>query len=196
MKLVNRFIVTVSICCLSIALTALAAEKLDSGLKVGDNAPAFDPTHVSGPDRGTTACPMCKYGDGQGVMIWLNTDDLTDATTIATRFEREIQAKGAENMRAFIMYMNPGGKSEKEVKKMLTDFTSAAGLNQVAVTYIPNPTDKETAGLYKINADPQVKNTVLVYHARKVVEKYVNMPASDANLDRIVATIDHAAKSN
>lgn len=196
MKLVSRLVVIVSVFCLSIALTALAADALDSGLKVGENAPAFDPTHVSGPDRRTTACPMCKYGDGQGVMIWLNTDDLTDATAITRRLEREIQTKGVEKMRAFIMYMNPSGKPEKDVKKMLADFTSAAELNKVAVTYIPNPTDKETAGLYKINADPRVKNTVLIYHERKVIEKFVNMPATDANMDRVVATIDHAAKSN
>jgi len=196
MKLVNRFIVTVSICCLSIALTALAAEALDSGLKVGENAPAFDPTHVSGPDRGTSTCPMCKYGQGQGVMIWLNTDDLTDATAMAKRLEHEIQAKGLDKMRAFIVYMNPSGKLEQDVKTILADFTKAAGLKNVAVTYVPNPTDKETAGLYKINPDSTVKNTVLVYHKRTVVEKYVNMPATDAEMDRVVATIDRAAKSN
>ncbi|CAN5551877.1 hypothetical protein BH09PLA1_BH09PLA1_23080 [soil metagenome] len=195
MKLANRMVMGLTMLCLSIGVTALAAEALDSGLNVGENAPAFDPTHISGADRGTSACPMCKYGDGQGVMIWLNTENLTDAAAMAKRLEREIQARGVERMRAFIMYMNPGGKSDKELKKMLGEFSSTAGLQKVAVTFIPAPTDPDTAGVYKINADPKVKNTVLVYHQRKVIEKHVNMGSTDAEMDQIVNAIDRAANA-
>ncbi|HSV72959.1 MAG TPA: hypothetical protein VLH79_04300 [Chthonomonadales bacterium] len=31
--------------------------RLTSGIDVGAPVPAFNPTHVWGPDRGTTACP-------------------------------------------------------------------------------------------------------------------------------------------
>lgn len=31
--------------------------KLASGLELGSPIPAYNPTHVAGPDRGTTNCP-------------------------------------------------------------------------------------------------------------------------------------------
>jgi len=34
------------------------AAGLDSGLKVGEHVPAYNPKHVAGPDKGTTACPV------------------------------------------------------------------------------------------------------------------------------------------
>ncbi len=43
-----------------------------SGLSVGENCPAFDPIHFSGPDEGKTRCPMCSYGFDQGIIIWWN----------------------------------------------------------------------------------------------------------------------------
>ncbi len=48
------------------------ASAYSSGLEVGSNCPAFDPLHISGVDAGKKACPMCKYGYGKGIMIWIN----------------------------------------------------------------------------------------------------------------------------
>lgn len=33
-------------------------EKLASGLDLGQTLPAFNPVHVTGPDRGTNTCPV------------------------------------------------------------------------------------------------------------------------------------------
>lgn len=30
----------------------------DTGLKVGDAVPAYNPIHVAGPDKGTNTCPV------------------------------------------------------------------------------------------------------------------------------------------
>ncbi len=30
----------------------------DTGLKVGDEVPAYNPIHVAGPDKGTDTCPV------------------------------------------------------------------------------------------------------------------------------------------
>lgn len=34
------------------------ADQLKSGLNVGDDTPAYHPTHITGPDAGTTVCPV------------------------------------------------------------------------------------------------------------------------------------------
>lgn len=43
---------------LLLATTALAEQGVVSGLKIGDRAPAHNPTHITGPDAGTTICPV------------------------------------------------------------------------------------------------------------------------------------------
>lgn len=45
------------------------SKEIQSGLNVGDESPAFDPQHAWGPDKGSHACPMCKYGYHPGVMF-------------------------------------------------------------------------------------------------------------------------------
>ena len=42
----------------------------------------------------------------------------------------------------------------------------------IEVTFIPSPTDVETAGAHNIN--PKVENTIFIYRRRKVVEKFIN----------------------
>lgn len=37
---------------------ALAEPALQSGLAPGDRAPAHNPNHITGPDAGTTTCPV------------------------------------------------------------------------------------------------------------------------------------------
>ena len=41
-----------------LATFAVAGEIVDSGLAVGANIPMMHPTHISGPNKGTTACPI------------------------------------------------------------------------------------------------------------------------------------------
>ena len=143
-----------------------------SGLAIGADCPAFDPTHVSGPDKGKSACPMCKYGKGQGIMIWWNKDNLDELSIFASDMEKAIGQAGFAKLRLFIIYMNPQGKSVSEVENMVHRFSADNKLEKVAVTFIPSPTDTETAGPYHIN--PEAENTIFVYRRRKVIEKFIN----------------------
>lgn len=47
----------VSFSVFTLASLLVALEEPDSGLGVGDTVPAFNPIHVTGPDKGTTKCP-------------------------------------------------------------------------------------------------------------------------------------------
>ena len=173
-------------CLSSLALaTVAAAAVLSSGLGIGSEAPAFDPQHVWGPDKGSHACPMCKYGSLQGVLLWVNTDELEDAGRIAARLEREIRERDPKRLRAFVIYTNPGGKPIREVEDLLTSVAEKASLRQVAVTYVPSPTDPKTSALYRINPDRRVRNTVFVYRKRRVVDKFVNLEADEISLQKL-----------
>lgn len=166
----------------------------DSGLAIGKDCPAFDPYHVSGPDKGTRTCPMCKYGYKQGVMVWVNNDDWESLSTIAIRLEAEINKRGIKNMRAFIIYMNPEERPLDEVMKTLTELSRKANLDRVALTCIPGPADPKSAKLFQINADKEIKNTVFVYKSRKVFEKFINLDATK-DLDNLLLSFEKTLKS-
>lgn len=173
-----------------------SANGLQSGPSIGENLPAFDPRHVAGPDKGTKACPMCKYGYQQGVLVWINTDDFANVTAIAKRLEAEIEAKGFRQLRAFVVYMNPDEKKKEELESFLSSFAEDAGLKLVAVAYVPNPTDSKTSGLYTINPSRDVKNTVIVYRNRKTIAKYINLKATEENLTSLINSVEKSDKAN
>lgn len=155
-----------------------------SGLLVGTECPAFDPTHAWGADRGTHACPMCKYGHRTtGVLAWLGNDDWESAGKLAVFLENWLHQHGTQKFRAFLVYTNPKGHSTTEVIKLLEKFSRKNNLCDVAVLHVPTPTDKPTAFLYGIN--PRSANTVLVYDHRRVVEKFVDLQATPGELQNL-----------
>lgn len=169
--------------------------KLSSGLPVGANCPAFDPLHLSGADAGKKACPMCKYGQGQGIMLWFNHTNVEQLQRLVQSLEKEMQTKGENALRVFLIYMNPMYKdnpnatAEEILKAKLKKWADEQGLKKVAFTWIPSPVDEETAGLYEIN--PKAKNTVFVYKKREISAKWVNIEYDEKTLKTILNELYH-----
>lgn len=168
--------------------------KLKSGLDIGANCPAFDPLHLSGADVEKTACPMCKYGQGQGIMVWFNHTNVDQMQQFVQSLETEMRAKGESKLRVFLIYMNPMYKDNPNVtaadilKGKLKKWADEQGLKKVALTWIPSPVDKETAGLYNIN--PRAKNTVFVYKRRTIAAKWVNVEYDHKTLKEILNALN------
>ena len=164
-----------------------------SGLLVGDECPAFDPTHVWGPDRGKQTCPMCTYGKGNGVMIWTRSVASDTLRKMARFWEAELQKPVGLHpdtgpLKAFILYTNPDHKPARDVQQLLEEFANETGLQKVAVLYVPSPTDRSTAFLYNIN--PAVSITVLGYKKRRIVSRFINPPAMEGQLRRQRSSIE------
>ena len=162
---------------------------LQSGLNLGDNCPAFDPLHLSGADKGKHVCPMCKYGYGQGVMLWFNHTNLDKLKRFAVLLDREIKERGVKKLRVFLVYMNPAYKMNDRTGQIILQgkiekWCIAQNLQQVAMIWVPSPIDEETAGVYKIN--PKADNTVFVYKKRKIAAKWVNIDYSDEFLEEML----------
>jgi protocatechuate 3,4-dioxygenase beta subunit len=167
--------------------------KIKSGLAIGANCPAFDPVHLSGADSGKTVCPMCKYGYGQGVMVWFNHANLDQLSGFAKKLESEIEKRGEKKFRVFLVYMNPfykqnSSSGEEILGRKIRKWCDEQGLKRVAMVWVPSPADAETCGLYKIN--PDAKNTVFVYKKRTIVDKWVNVEYNDDMLSAILQKID------
>jgi protocatechuate 3,4-dioxygenase beta subunit len=186
---------TTTLIILALVTLPAAAQNLSSGPDIGDGCHAFDPYHVSGPDRNTTTCPMCKYGArSQGVMIWLNDADWKSIEPILLRMESEVKSRGLREFRVFVMYMNPNGLSKADLIKEAQAKAKELKLDKVALTCIPSASDPESAAHYRINPDKAVKNTVMVYSKRRVVHKVINLEAT--GLNELMKTCDDLYSRN
>ncbi|MEP7144054.1 MAG: hypothetical protein ABI707_14325 [Ferruginibacter sp.] len=162
---------------------------IQSGLAVGSNCPAFEPLHLSGADKGKTACPMCKYGFGQGVMIWFNHANIDQMKRFAQQLENEMAHRGERNFRVFLIYMNPyfdrnDATGQKILQGKIQKWCEELGLIKVAMVWVPSPVDKKTCGIYNIN--PEAKNTVLVYKKRTIAARWVDINYDDNALQHIM----------
>lgn len=178
---------------ISLILACVLAVPLDSGLRVGEESPAFDPQHAWGPDKGSHACPMCKYGRIQGVLYWVGADPGSDEVrTMAIFLERESARRGGQRFKAYLIYTNPNRDPLPQVDSRLASLGRELDLRHVAVTYVPSPTDRKTAGVNRIN--PRTRNTIIVYRQRRVVEKFVDFEPTVENLERLSAAVDRAER--
>jgi protocatechuate 3,4-dioxygenase beta subunit len=166
-----------------------AANEIKSGLAIGANCPAFDPVHLSGPDKGKSTCPMCKYGYGQGIMVWINHSNLSEMNDFVKRMEKEMIQHGEKKLRVFMVYMNPEYKKYEgsdcaAIQEKVRRWCEKQKLDKVAVVWVPSPVDGESSRLFKINAE--AKNTVFIYKKRKVAAKWVNLDYTEESATAIL----------
>jgi protocatechuate 3,4-dioxygenase beta subunit len=169
---------------------------ISSGLPIGSESPAFSPQHVAGPDTGSHACPMCKYGYNPGVIMFVNTDtDWENVIAVCKRLEEESIVRKSEKFKAYLVYTNPTGLSTKQLETKLKQFTDRLSLKHVAVTYVPSVDDKETEmNLNNINGN--TSNTLIVYNKRLVFDKFINFLPTEKNFRLLFNSVTAAGKSN
>lgn len=163
-----------------------------SGRDIMDESPAFEPQHAWGPDKGSHACPMCKYGYRPGVMFWVSSDaNMGQVEQWASWLEALSAERGDENFKAYLIYTNPGALSREQLETKLAALGRKLDLKRVAVTYVPSVTDTSTdTHLNRIN--PAAENTVIVYNNRKVVDKFVNLGFTEQNARLLKKAVERA----
>lgn len=159
-----------------------------SGVARGELLSAFQPTHVSGPDKGTNTCPVCKYPFNPGVQVWINNDGTQNVTRIVENLEKEARQNVARHLKTFAVFFNPAGRSETAYTAGLKRLASTTRVEYTSIVYLPNP-QAEAVSEYKINTSPEVHNTVFVYRARKVAAKFVNLDGDPRGLAALDAAI-------
>lgn len=177
-------VAVLSILALSLPALTLSEGGLQSGLAKGATVVPFFPKHVAGPDKGTKACPVCKYGYMPGVQVWINADNAGNTANLAKGLERELNVLGLKKVRAFVVFFNPQGKTPDEFGDWVGKLGAQLQLKKVALAYLQEP-DDEAIKAYKINTDAQVRNTIFVYRNRKVTEKFVNFVADKPGLAKL-----------
>lgn len=180
--------VTVAASALALSAFAFAPE---SGLKVGEMVSAFHPKHVSGPHKGTDACPPCTYGNRPQVQVWVNGDNPENVAKIAKRLNAAVNAKKSKELKAFVIVLTDSDKVN-ETKLAIETIAGKTNANDVAMAYLPK--GDEAVKAYKVSTASDVKNTVFVYRNRKVDAKMVNLKADEKGLQALDAAVENITK--
>lgn len=167
----------------------------DSGRAILAESPAFDPQHAWGPDKGSHACPMCKYGYQPGVLYWVNTDTDWREVEAWTRWLEELsQRSGEKEFKAYLIYSNAPGLSRAQMEEKLSALGRKLNVTKMALTYVPSPNDTASnAALNRIN--PRTRNTFIVYVNRRVVDKFVNFAFDDRNANLLEWSVRRARQA-
>jgi hypothetical protein len=181
----------------ALAVTAVAISFVkgpESGLEVGATVPAYHPRHATGANAGSDACPPCTYGARPAVQVWVNGDTPENVGKIAKNLETAMSTYSAKEFKSWVVFMASCVGEDNKCDGMdakLKDLAKANSLEKVGLVYL-DPTNAGTK-LYKVNAAPEVKNTVFVYVKKKVVAKFVNLEANEAGLAELNKAIAAAA---
>lgn len=165
-----------------------------SGLEIGEDQPSFMPFHAAGPDKGSRACPVCKYGKYQGILFFVGRNpDWADIEQWLVFMEKESMVRG-KYLKAYFVYGNDKTYDAVETRQQLADLAASLTLKHVAITYVPSFYDKESeVSASKIS--PDVANTFVLYRNGQIVDRYVDLKAVQENFSLIHQSLDRSKES-
>ncbi len=158
-----------------------------SGPEVGEDVPSFLPRHAFGPDKGTTACPMCKYGWFHGALLFVGEHSDTAALRAwLLFFESESIARG-ERFKACLIDGRPLAQGARDQGWEVLG--RKLGLKHVALTTVPSFSDPSSE-IDRLKLDPAVSGTLLLYRRGRVIGKAVNPRAENATFEWVRSRLD------
>lgn len=162
---------------------------VSSGLNIGEDQPSFIPFHAYGPDKGTQTCPVCKYGRYHGIIYFVgNHPDREEIKRWLLYLEQESRER-EKYLKVYFVYGIEKLYNRKEREAQLEQLGRALNIQNTALTFVPSLSDRSTeAHLNKIN--PEAENTFIIYKHRNIVDKYVNLRATQDNFRRISQSLD------
>lgn len=167
---------------------------VSSGLNIGEGQPSFGPYHAYGPDKGSTACPVCKYGRYQGIIYFAgNNPNWNEIKKWLQYLETESNARG-KYLKAYFVYGSEIMANREEQKSILEKLGRELNIHKTALTFVPSWQDKES-DVYLNKINPAVENTFIVYKQRNIVDKYINLQATSQNFALLTAALNRTSSS-
>ncbi|CAM3485331.1 Intradiol ring-cleavage dioxygenases domain-containing protein [Flavobacterium longum] len=145
-----------------------------SGLEIGDRQPSFMPFHAYGPDKGSRACPVCKYGRRDGILYFVGTRPNWSEIEAWLVFLEQEAAKRSDALKVYFIYGDPSGYSKPMRNTQLETLGRKLNITHTALTHVPSFSDVESeCHLNQIN--PEVSNTFIIYRNGRIADKYLNL---------------------
>ena len=160
-----------------------------SGLQIGEDNPSFTPYHAFGPDKGTRTCPVCQYGRYHGIVYFVgNNPNWEDIKKWLTFLEQE-SVKRNKYLKTYFVYGNDKSYNKDSRIKELEKIGKELNLKNIALTFVPSMTDTESeVNLNKI--DPAVQNTFIIFKHRVIIDKFIELKATEENFKMISITLE------
>ena len=164
-------------------------QEKQSGLHIGEDQPSFIPFHAWGPDKGTRTCPVCKYGRYHGIVYFVgNNPNWVEIKKWLTYLEQESVTR-SKYLKAYFVYGNELNYNKDDRRKELERIGLELNLKNIALTFVPSLTDTESeVNLNKLN--PAVENTFVIYQHRTIIDKYIDLTATQDNFKIMSTTLD------
>jgi hypothetical protein len=126
------------------------------------------------------------------VQVWVNGDERANVSSIANFLDKSVNAHRDSELKAFVIYLTPAASAERAAET-LTTIAAEQEANSIGMAYLP--IDHAAARQYKINMEPEVKNTVFVYRNKRVVAKFVNLKADEEGLAKLSESLKAATEA-
>lgn len=161
---------------------AMKAKAKTIGLSVGEEQPSFMPVHAWGPDKGSRACPVCKYGKYQGIIYFLGKNPNWDEVKQWLLFLEQESKQRAPYLKVYLVYGNEHNYSSAIRNRELADLGRALNIQYLALTYVPAFTDAESE-IYLNKLNDLKGNVFVVYKQRVITDKFIDIaPTKDNKL--------------
>lgn len=118
------------------------------------------------------------------IQVWINNDTPSNVEKLVKTLNDAVVDNKEKRLKGFFIFVDPSGK---KIEPKLEAIASKTKSNDVCLAYLPPKDGAVTA--YKINLDPAVKNTVMLYRDRTVVVKKVNLVADEKGLAELKTAI-------
>ncbi len=161
----------------------------ESGLSIGQDQPSFIPYHAYGPDKGSRACPVCKYGRYHGVIFFTGNQPNWPSIQQWLQFLERSAEQYKDSLKTYFVYGNERDYSATARQQLLESLGKELKLQRTALTYVPSMHDEETE-VYLNEIDPNVENTIIIYKHRRIVGKFINLSPTENNFKKIQSVIE------
>jgi protocatechuate 3,4-dioxygenase beta subunit len=163
--------------------------KNNSGRNIGEDVMSFTPYHAWGPDKGSSTCPVCKYGWYHGILFFVGNNPDWPEIKQWLLFLDSLSIKREKYLKAYFIYGNEESYSKLNRETELESLGKELQLKKIALTFVPSFSDRET-DVYLNRVNPETKNTIIIYKRSNIVEKYINLKPGNENFNRIIHRLD------
>ncbi|MBL7803568.1 MAG: hypothetical protein JNL02_07525 [Saprospiraceae bacterium] len=160
-----------------------------SGLEIGHDQPSFMPFHAYGPDKGSRACPVCKYGRNQGILYFVgNQPDWPDIRKWLLFLDQACLQRNGDLI-AYFIYGNDNAYDAAKRRNELEALGKELGLQKIALTYVPSFSDTESE-VHRSKVPQDTFNTFVVYRNRRIVDSFTGLKATEQNFQALLRSLE------
>ncbi len=161
-------------------------QKKETGLSIGEESPSFTPYHAWGADRGSKACPVCKYGRNYGILYFVKNNNQLDEVRGWLIFLEKLSHEKLDQLKVYLIV--EAGDDRAATVQRLEKLGRELDIRRLALTVVPSFGDEGSdVVLYGLDSPDglEARTTFIVYKGRVVIDKYENLEPVEADFQKL-----------